>query len=581
MIKVLKKKEMGIPRYFKYVCSNFSDLIIESGKLDKKINNLFLDMNCLIHPCVRKVVINNESLVVEYNKIQKSKKFQTDKNLVTELELKIYNEIDSYLDKLIKISNPDKLVYMAIDGVAPRAKMEQQRIRRFRSIKIKNMENIIKKKFNCNISAHFDTNCITPGTIFMYKLGQHLKSYIDKKSNENNIKFILDDCQNIGEGEHKILQYVKKNNIDDINCIYGLDADLIMLSLVTYSEIYLLREEVHFGKVDLDSFLYFNVKQFGDILSSNIIDKINSFFEEEEKLELDKNNIINDYICLCFLIGNDFLPHLNGIDISNNSINDLLQLYISIFQVRQKYLTDGTNVNFIFIRQIITNLFSNEHLYLTDFQKKKDYRKPKLNWSVPMELELEKLKYYPVFNKKDNFKLGNFNWMDNYYNHYFNVKNVYNNIDYINAVCNNYIEGIQWNAKYYLGECPSYTWYYKYRNGPCLRELSKFLIKRVYPTQFESNTNFNPLEQLSIVLPPQSDNLWANNYKKIVKKDLYLQSFYPIDFVLDTHNKFFLHECNPILSDIDDKYIKNIFKTVKLNEFEKERNAKGELYIKN
>ena len=60
MIKVLKKKEMGIPRYFKYVCSNFSDLIIESGKLDKKINNLFLDMNCLIHPCVRKVVINNE-----------------------------------------------------------------------------------------------------------------------------------------------------------------------------------------------------------------------------------------------------------------------------------------------------------------------------------------------------------------------------------------------------------------------------------------------------------------------------------------------------------------------------------------
>ena len=126
-----------------------------------------------------------------------------------------------------------------------------------------------------------------------------------------------------------------------------------------------------------------------------------------------------------------------------------------------------------------------------------------------------------------------------------------------------------------------YTWYYKYRNGPCLRELSKFLIKRVYPTQFDSNTNFNPLEQLSIVLPPQSDNLWANNYKKIVKKDLYLQSFYPIDFVLDTHNKFFLHECNPILSDIDDKYIKNIFKTVKLNEFEKERNAKGELYIKN
>ena len=61
-------------------------------------------------------------------------------------------------------------------------------------------------------------------------------------------KYILDDCQNRGEGEHKILQYLKNYTKDDINCIYGLDADLIMLSLCADSKIYLLREESPFWK---------------------------------------------------------------------------------------------------------------------------------------------------------------------------------------------------------------------------------------------------------------------------------------------------------------------------------------------
>ena len=43
-----------------------------------------------------------------------------------------------------------------------------------------------------------------------------------------------------GEGEHKILQHIKKYTKDDINSMYGLDADLIMLSLVSGSKVYLL-----------------------------------------------------------------------------------------------------------------------------------------------------------------------------------------------------------------------------------------------------------------------------------------------------------------------------------------------------
>ena len=85
---------------------------------------------------------------------------------------------------------------------------------------------------------------------------------------------------------------------------------------------------------------------------------------DTEELVLERQNIINDYICLCFLIGNDFLPHLNGIDILTNSINDLLNIYISIIVIRHKHLVIDGNINFIFIRQILTYLFSNEKSYL-------------------------------------------------------------------------------------------------------------------------------------------------------------------------------------------------------------------------
>jgi len=247
----------------------------------------------------------------------------------------------------------------------------------------------------------------------MFKLSVHLKKYINDKYKELNVNIILDDSQNKGEGEHKIIQYIKKYTSDEVNCIYGLDADLIMLSLCANSDIYLLRETVHFGKVYTDSFLYFDVRSFGEQLFNNISTRINENLDES--VELDKQTIINDYVCLCFLIGNDFLPHINGIDISNNSINDLLKTYIEIYKVRLKPLTDNCAINFIFLRQILTNLYSNEHLYLPKYQSKIDYFSPKLNYSSEMELEIEKIRLYPIYNKNTYLKLGKEDWINKYY----------------------------------------------------------------------------------------------------------------------------------------------------------------------
>ena len=575
---------MGIPKYFKHIVKKYEDdgLLKNTKNSDIKINNLYFDMNCLIHPCVNQVVSEYQGFVKEYNRIRDSEKYKSQPDFITKLEKKIFNEIDNYLCKIIDQVNPSKLIYLSIDGVAPRAKMEQQRLRRFKSIKEKKMRKDIHSKYNIE-SINFDTNCITPGTIFMYKLSKYLENTTIKILKKYNCCIILDDSQNKGEGEHKIMQYIKKYTKSDINCIYGLDADLIMLSLSIKSQMFLIREEVHFGKVNKNSFIYFNVYQFGDILYNEIKDKIFKKILELHKdnpnendplseLVIDKYDLIHDYICLCFLIGNDFLPHIPGIDISNNSINDLLNIYIDIFSIRQRYLVEEFKINFIFIRQIITRLYSNEHIYLKDYQRKIDRFRPFFKGvTQKIDIELGRLNYYPIFNKNKKINYYHDNWRYDYYDYYFNVKNEYMNSNDIYNICNNYIEGLQWNLKYYLSECPSFNWYYQYRAAPLLKDLTKFLLSRVYPKDFNDQIEYTSLEQLAIVLPKESSYLWSENYRKVLNSDIKLQSFYPIDYRIDTVNKIYLHQCEPILMNIDDNYIREVFKKIKLNDFEKKR----------
>ena len=83
-----------------------------------------------------------------------------------------------------------------------------------------------------------------------------MELYINKKieSGYFNIQVIMSGCREVGEGEHKIMNYINENPIEGNNFIHGLDADLIMLSLINKSNIYLLRESQ--TEVKNDFFLY-------------------------------------------------------------------------------------------------------------------------------------------------------------------------------------------------------------------------------------------------------------------------------------------------------------------------------------
>ncbi len=112
-------------------------------------------------------------------------------------EAQIFINIFNYIEHLFNKIKPTKVFFLAVDGVAPRAKMNQQRSRRFRTAKEaeETRKKAIAKGQELPKEPPFDSNCITPGTPFMAKLHEQLKYFINKKITQDvawaNVQVIL------------------------------------------------------------------------------------------------------------------------------------------------------------------------------------------------------------------------------------------------------------------------------------------------------------------------------------------------------------------------------------------------------
>ena len=258
---------------------------------------------------------------------------------------------------------------MAIDGVAPRAKMNQQRSRRFRAAKEANDRVLEAKRKGEDIPANdddeieaFQSNVITPGTPFMAHLTASLKYFINKKITEDadwrGVQVVLSGHEVPGEGEHKVMEYIRlakaqpDYNPNTRHCLYGLDADLIMLGLLSHDPHFcLLREEVVFGpakarasKKGLEStnFHLMHLSLLREYLDIEFADLKHSMSSENP---YDLERIIDDFILLAIFIGNDFLPHLPDLHINEGALNLLFGIYKKILPGAGGYLNENGKLN--------------------------------------------------------------------------------------------------------------------------------------------------------------------------------------------------------------------------------------------
>nr|XP_033339263.1 5'-3' exoribonuclease 2 homolog [Megalopta genalis] len=384
---------MGVPAFFRWLSKKYPSVIVKCTEQKGPINledpnpngvefdNLYLDMNGIIHPCTHpedKPAPKNEEEMME--------------------------AIFECIDRLFCIVRPRKLLYMAIDGVAPRAKMNQQRSRRFRASK-ETVERINETKRLRDIlisrgailppekpkEEHFDSNCITPGTPFMARLSKCLHYYIHTRMNNDpgwsKIKVILSDANVPGEGEHKIMDFIRKQraqpdhdpNTQHVLC--GADADLIMLGLATHEMNFtIIREEFKPNKprpCDICGQLGHDMKECTGAEADDeeeeipleteilfIFVRLNVLREylarELEMPDLpfkyDFERAIDDWVFMCFFVGNDFLPHLPSLEIREGAIDRLVKLYKSAVYKTGGFLTESGDVNLDRVQLIMSEL---------------------------------------------------------------------------------------------------------------------------------------------------------------------------------------------------------------------------------
>ena len=281
---------MGVPKFFRWLSERYPRIIQRFGSrpahatceehfgksppdylplpdpvsecgLAPEIDRLYIDMNGIIHGCSH----NNADL--ELNPDAEGE--------VTISEEEIFRNVSYYLDRLVKdIAQPKELIYMAIDGVAPRAKLNQQRARRYRSgqegeieqtvydAHMKAMEREqdqimekVKQPQGNDSASSFDTgdddkvkeiqpgrftgkfetvegssasssdtvegdkkkfhsNTITPGTEFFQRCTDYLETFIkDKVAHDpawRNLTIVFSGPHVPGEGEHKIMQFMRE-----------------------------------------------------------------------------------------------------------------------------------------------------------------------------------------------------------------------------------------------------------------------------------------------------------------------------------------------------------------------------------
>jgi len=328
---------MGIPKFYRWLSERYPlvNKTIASSEGPPVVDALYLDMNGIIHNCThanqQEIKLTKEEMIVR---------------------------MFDYISKLVQIIKPQKLLFMAIDGVAPRAKMNQQRSRRFKAAKDRlEAEKEILRKGEPLPEMTFDSNCITPGTVFMDELGSHLRFFIRKKIAEDPLwqgpRIVFSGHDVPGEGEHKIMEYIRwekrlpNYQPNQRHCLYGLDADLIMLSLVTHEpHFFLLREVVSYTGGNrgqparevlenpcAENFVLFHIgllREYLELEFSNV---------PTPGFSLDLERIVDDFVLFCMLIGNDFLPALPTLDINEGALNNIMAIYKELLPTMGGYIT--------------------------------------------------------------------------------------------------------------------------------------------------------------------------------------------------------------------------------------------------
>jgi 5'-3' exonuclease len=499
------------------------------------------------------------------------------------------------------VFQPKEKIIVAFDGVAPVAKLNQQRERRYKSWLTGDLQKRIEKKnaskkassstsaslSSVETSTFWNTSSITPGTAFMKKLNLQVTEHF--KSNPKVLVSTSDVC---GEGEHKMFQHIRDladEHKNKTTIIYGLDADLIMLCLnhLHISErIFLYRETPEFIK-SVDNTLDQAADYYIDIpeLAQSIIKYMNGMHEQQDqvsaKIEFQSEKCrMFDYIFICFMLGNDFMPHFPALNIRTGGIDTLLDAYRqTIGSSPGEYIvcfhepSAEYKINWINYKRFIEYLADREDELIRKEYKRRDrmqqlqsmhssgYKNGGGNscsdvvseWSnEELPASMDEFNMCPMKYREKEKQINPFtqDWEQRYYSTLFHVKIT---ASVCKKICMNYLEGMEWTFKYYSSGCIDWRWSYKHHYPPLLKDLCQFIPDTLWHDflQVMEPCPIRDVVQLCYVLPKPSLQLLPQRVFEKVSKHPNFSSMYATNHHMNWSFCKFFWECHTEMPQLD------------------------------
>jgi 5'-3' exonuclease len=475
---------MGIPAYFSYIIKNHVQILKNLLFVQSTIqfDHLYMDCNSIIYDTYHEILLSNKNPSFD----------------------EIIDKTIQNIQTIVTLISPTKTVYIAFDGVAPLAKMKQQRLRRYRTL-------YVDKTSETNVPI-FNTTMITPGTRFMKRLSVRLHEVFDQT------EYIITTADEPGEGEHKMMQHMRDHpDKDGFTAIYGLDSDLIMLAIYhqhLYKHIFIFREAQEFFKSRIPiKFSHAKEPYFMDI--SELIQSIANEMRINGSSFETTIQTVYDYVFLCFMIGNDFLPHFPMVNIRTHGIQILLDTYYNLptkykklvhfdltslrSENMQRY--NKPTIHWPAIAYLIENLAKNEHeLFVQEYNHREKQSCRFFPETTSEEKEVA-LSNSPIqFRGEEMYISPQINgWEKRYYKALFHTKNP--NKECIQKICVNYLEGLEWVFDYYTTGCTDWQWKYEYDYPPLFRDLCMYIptINTRFIHEYREPSTI--YQQLTYVLP--------------------------------------------------------------------------------
>lgn len=490
-----------------------------------------LDLNCAIYHCV--------------HKLQKTTPYTPEGRLAW--EKKLIEHVLAYITQMSKVVNATGTIYVAVDGVCPMAKIKQQRCRRFKSaIEAETMARIKADALGKPYVAEprWDTNAITPGTAFMANLASALRDYASRHP-----KVVVSPADEPGEGEQKIMDYIRAKRPKS-SVVYGLDADLIVLSLLTGSTtntpVDLFREETEFnGTIKTDNlnqeqFLFMDIRKLASVLQT-------TYGYTGQTLE----HFINDFVGLMSLLGNDFVPHGMGLKIRDEGISILMGMYAGL---QTQLVNPKTwSYNEAAFLNLFTAIAAQEPRLMLKCIKRKletrvgstgskdvvDQALARFNDTpVLLAAEAPLIQYMPVPGIEKPQLQFKATWTELY------DTKVFHGADQDTAV-KLYIQSIFWTLRYYAGMPIDSWYYYPYHLPPRASTVVEYLkTKQAVVAPVTQRPLLEPQTQLAMVLPETSYNLLPQQFSKITANHPYA---FPVSWANYSFGRRFMWECEPLI----------------------------------